>query len=60
MHVGRVARYLGLLDSKANSATWVEAVALTEKLRGFDAADPVRYDFALFAAGEDLGKAAFE
>jgi uncharacterized protein (TIGR02757 family) len=59
VHVGRVARYLGLLNSKSSTATWAEAVALTEKLRGFDAADPVRYDFALFAAGEDLGKAAF-
>jgi uncharacterized protein (TIGR02757 family) len=60
VHVGRVGRYLGLLDNKEQSATWAAAVALTEKLREYDAADPVRYDFALFAAGEDLGKAAFE
>lgn len=38
--------------------TWKGAVALTEKLKEFDPADPVKYDFALFGLGimEDFGR----
>lgn len=49
LHVGRVARRLGLLKRKYDD--WEAAVELTENLRLFDAGDPVRYDFALFGIG---------
>lgn len=49
IHVSRVACRLGLLeDSKAN---WKQASKLTEILKQWDAADPVKYDFALFGLG---------
>lgn len=49
VHVGNVARSLGLLDRTAND--WTAARELTQTLRLFDQHDPVRYDFALFGAG---------
>lgn len=49
VHSRRVARTLGLLHRKAND--WKAAEELTENLRKFDPADPVRYDFALFGLG---------
>lgn len=49
LHSGNVARSLGLLDRKQNDWRAVEEV--TEALRSFDPADPVKYDFALFGAG---------
>ncbi len=49
VHVLRVATRLGLI--KAGKANWASAVELTEQLRNFDAADPVKYDFALFGMG---------
>ena len=49
VHVGRVARQLGLLDRNAADRRAVEE--LTRRLRRFDANDPVRYDFALFGLG---------
>lgn len=49
VHVGNVARRLGLLRREAND--WQAAKELTECLKQFDPADPVRYDFALFGAG---------
>ena len=49
VHVMRTARSLGLLERKANDKKAV--IELTEKLRGFDADDPVKYDFALFGMG---------
>jgi uncharacterized protein (TIGR02757 family) len=49
VHVARTARNLGLLDRKSNDKKAV--IALTEKLREFDAEDPVKYDFALFGIG---------
>ncbi|MDH5609993.1 MAG: TIGR02757 family protein [Cyclobacteriaceae bacterium] len=49
LHVDRVARKLGLISRKATD--WQTAVELTENLRLFDAADPVKYDFALFGLG---------
>ena len=46
VHVGRIARHLGLLDRKQND--WKAVIELSEKLRSFDSADPCKYDFALF------------
>jgi len=48
-HVHRIATFLGLNDRK--SADWKTARALTDSLARFDAADPVRYDFALCRLG---------
>lgn len=49
VHVERVARRLGLLERKQRD--WQAALELTERLRTFDPADPVKYDFALFGMG---------
>jgi uncharacterized protein (TIGR02757 family) len=49
VHSGNTARKLGLLSRKQNDA---KALAeLDAKLRQFDPADPVKYDFALFGLG---------
>ncbi|MDR2942160.1 MAG: TIGR02757 family protein [Treponema sp.] len=49
VHVARTARKLGLLERKSNDKKAV--IELTEKMRGFCAQDPVKYDFALFGMG---------
>jgi len=49
VHVGNVARKLGLLKRKQND--WSAAIELTQKLQLFDPTDPVKYDFALFGLG---------
>lgn len=49
VHVDRVSRRLGLISRKQTD--WLTAVELTEKLKKFDANDPVKYDFALFGLG---------
>jgi uncharacterized protein (TIGR02757 family) len=49
LHVGNVARRLGLLDRNIND--WQAALELTERLKEFDPDDPVKYDFALFGVG---------
>lgn len=49
LHVGRVARKFELLKRPSND--WQAAVELTENLKKFDAQDPVKYDYALFALG---------
>jgi len=49
VHSGNVARKLGLLQRSQNDAKAVEE--LTARLRSFDPADPVKYDFALFGLG---------
>lgn len=49
VHSGRVARKLGLLTRKQNDAAAV--AELDSHLRRLDAADPVKYDFALFGLG---------
>ena len=49
VHVCRVSEKLGLLEHP--KANWKQAVMLTQKLRQFDANDPVKYDFALFGMG---------
>jgi uncharacterized protein (TIGR02757 family) len=49
LHSGNIARRLGLLKRNAND--WKAVEELTEVLREFDPADPVKYDFALFGLG---------
>ncbi|HRP90019.1 MAG TPA: TIGR02757 family protein [Edaphocola sp.] len=49
LHVGNVARNLGILERKQND--WKAAIELTENLKLFDAEDPVKYDYALFSMG---------
>jgi len=49
LHVDRVARKLQLITRKQTD--WQTAIELTERLREFDPADPVKYDFALFGLG---------
>ncbi len=58
LHVGRVARHLGLLHRPVND--WQAAKELTEQLKRFDPIDPVRYDFALFGAGVSGYMESFE
>jgi uncharacterized protein (TIGR02757 family) len=48
-HIHRIATFLGLNDRK--SADWKAARGITDRLAEFDAADPVRYDFALCRLG---------
>jgi uncharacterized protein (TIGR02757 family) len=49
VHVARVAKQFRLLGQKQTG--WQAALDLTAHLKRYDAADPVRYDFALFALG---------
>jgi uncharacterized protein (TIGR02757 family) len=49
VHVDRVGRKLKLIKRKQRD--WLTAVELTENLKAFDPADPVKYDFALFGLG---------
>ena len=49
LHVARVARNFNLLNRKQND--WRSALELTTQLKTFDANDPAKYDFALFALG---------
>jgi uncharacterized protein (TIGR02757 family) len=49
IHVGNVARSLGLLQRKQND--WKSVMELTNVLKTFDSEDPVRYDYALFSLG---------
>ncbi len=53
VHTGRTARALGLLSRKQDN--WKAVRELTLKLREFDPADPVKYDFALFGMGLSEG-----
>lgn len=46
LHSAKVSRELGLLKRKQND--WKAVQELTYRLREFDPADPVKYDFALF------------
>ena len=48
-HVARISRHLGL--TKRKSADWRMAEEVTEALRAFDKADPVKYDFAISRLG---------
>lgn len=49
VHTGNVSRMLGLL--KRQQDDWKAVDELTAALRKMDAADPVKYDFALFGTG---------
>lgn len=49
VHVSNVAFRLGIISE--NKTNWKTAELLTQKLREFDAEDPVKYDFALFGLG---------
>jgi uncharacterized protein (TIGR02757 family) len=49
VHTGNVARKLGLLTRTQND--WKAVEEITAKLREFDPADPIKYDFALFGLG---------
>ena len=49
VHVGNVARSLGLLERKQND--WKSVLELTSILRKLDPHDPVKFDFALFGMG---------
>nr|WP_317125690.1 DUF2400 family protein [Flavobacterium petrolei] len=49
VHSGNVARKLGILTRKQNDGKALSELDL--KLREFDNADPVKYDFALFGLG---------
>lgn len=51
VHAGEMGRALGLLARRQND--WRAVEEITEALRGFDGADPVRFDYALFGAGID-------
>ena len=55
LHTGNVSRQLGLLTRNQNDSRAVQE--LTERLREFDPADPIRYDFALFGLGAFKEKA---
>jgi uncharacterized protein (TIGR02757 family) len=49
VHTGRQARRLGLLTRPRDD--WAAVLELTARCRELDAADPARYDFALFGIG---------
>lgn len=49
VHVARVARRFGLITR--GQTDWQTALELTAELKTFDAADPAKYDFALFSLG---------
>jgi uncharacterized protein (TIGR02757 family) len=49
VHSGRVARRLGILQTKQNN--WKAVEELTQRLKTFNEKDPIRYDFALFGLG---------
>ena len=49
VHTGTQARQLGLLKRRQND--WKAVREVTETLRTFDPADPIKYDFALFGMG---------
>ncbi len=51
LHAGNMGRALGLLERRQND--WKAVAQITEALRTYDPADPVRYDFSLFGAGID-------
>lgn len=48
-HVFRIARFLGLTERR--TANWRAAIEITEALRRYDRADPVRFDFAIAHLG---------
>ncbi len=53
VHTGNISRELGLLHRKQND--WKAVLEVSERLRKFDPADPIKYDFALFGIGVNGG-----
>lgn len=53
VHVQRAALKLGIL--KRTQADWKATLELTEALKQFDSADPVKYDLALFGYSLEMG-----
>jgi uncharacterized protein (TIGR02757 family) len=49
VHVTRVAKRFNLIET--TETNWKQALMLTNNLKKYDALDPVKYDFALFALG---------
>lgn len=49
VHIHKLSRNLGF--TARNDVSWKTAVEITTALRGFDAADPTRYDFSLCHMG---------
>lgn len=49
VHVARVSRSFHLIER--GQTDWLTALQLTKRLKEFDGADPVKYDFALFSLG---------
>lgn len=49
VHISKQSRNLGLTKKKADD--WKTAEEITERLKQFDAQDPVKYDFAIFGMG---------
>lgn len=49
LHISRIGRCLGLTGRKSDD--WKTAVEITESLKQFDPADPLKYDFALCHLG---------
>lgn len=49
LHTGNVARKLGLLSRRQSD--WKAVEEITARLKEFDAADPIKYDYALFGLG---------
>ena len=58
VHVGRLSRNMGLLTRKSNDYKAVRE--LMNNLKKFCPADPVKYDFAMFAFGVELNKEKME
>jgi uncharacterized protein (TIGR02757 family) len=52
-HIARISQLLGFTSRR--SPGWKMALEVTEALRGLDAADPMRYDFALSHLGISEG-----
>lgn len=52
IHTGNAARALGITSRNANDRKTAEEI--TARLREFDPADPVKYDFALFGFGKEM------
>ena len=48
-HIARISNYIGLTDMR--NPGWRMAQDITQRLRGLDSEDPVRYDFALCHLG---------
>lgn len=49
LHISRIGRCFGFTARKSDD--WKTAVEITESLRRFDVADPIKYDFALCHLG---------